>query len=231
MQWSVPLSFPTQINVLSPPHAAGPVAVAVTTPSGTAVSLTGTFQPKVDYFTYGSCPHSVAVGDFNGDGTLDLAVVNFGNNMVSILRGNGNGTFQSKVDYATGTRPTYVAVGDFNGDGKLDLVVANQFSNTVSILLGNGDGTFRPKVDYVTGSYGSDAIFVAVGDLNGDGKLDLVVANQFSNTVSILLGNGDGTFQPHVNMPPGVSLLPLRSVTSTALARSTSPCPIIAAAR
>jgi streptogramin lyase len=99
---------------------------------------------------------------------------------------------------APGPTPTRWRWAIFNGDGKLDLVVANDGSNNVSILLGNGDGTFRAAVNYGVGS-GSAPTSVAVGDFNGDGKLDLAVANELSNNVSILLGNGNGTFQAAVN--------------------------------
>src|ERR1035438_7034619 len=94
-------------------------------------------------YAVGSQPNSAAVGDFNGDGKLDLAVANGGDNTVSILRGNGNGVFRNAVSYPAGQAPSSVAVGDFNGDGKLDLAVTNSYYNTVSttvsILLGNGD--------------------------------------------------------------------------------------------
>ncbi len=110
----------------------------------------GTFQSHVDY-AVGNRPLSVVTADFNGDGRLDLAVVNFDDNTVSILLGKGDGTFQAHVDYPTGKSPISVTVGDFNGDGKLDLAVANRGSNTVSILLGKGDGTFQPNVDYTNG--------------------------------------------------------------------------------
>jgi len=145
--------------------------------------------------------YSVAVGDFNGDGKLDLAVVDYDTGVVSVLLGNGDGTFQPQVEYATGTSPRGVAVGDFNGDGKLDLVVANSGDNDVSVLLGNGDGTFQPAVNYGTGSLPGS---VAVADFNRDGKLDLVVANSGSNNVSVLLGKGDGTFAAAVNYPTAV---------------------------
>jgi hypothetical protein len=148
----------------------------------------------------GTNPASVAVGDFNGDGKLDLAVANSASNNVSVLLGNGDGTFQAAVNYAVGTNPASVAVGDLNGDGKLDLAVANIGSNNVSVLLGNGDGTFKAAVNYAVGS---SPYSVAVGDFNGDGKLDLAVANPGSNNVSVLLGNGDGTFQTAVNYAVG----------------------------
>jgi hypothetical protein len=139
------------------------------------------------------------VGDFNRDGKLDLAVAKGGSNGVSILLGNGDGTFQSAVNYNAGINTSSVAVGDFNKDGKLDLVAANRSSNAVSILLGDGDGTFQPAVNYSVNNPQS----VAVGDFNGDGKFDLAVANSAGNAVSVLLGDGDGTFQPAVNYSAG----------------------------
>jgi len=161
--------------------------------------LPAQFQPHVDY-AVGTNPFSVAVGDFNGDGKLDLAVTNSADNTVSVLLGNGDGTFQAHVDYATGNRPTSVVVGDFNGDGKLDLAIANGTDNTVSVLLGKGDGTFWPHADYATDS---NPQWLVAADFNGDGKLDLATANYDSNTVSIILGNGDGTFQPQKDYAAG----------------------------
>ncbi len=148
----------------------------------------------------GSGPDSVAVGDFNGDGKPDLAVANYGDGTVSVLLGNGDGTFQAAVSYGAGSGPASVAVGDFNGDGKADLVVANSTDGTVSVLLGNGDGTFQAAVNY---GAGSGPASVAVGDFNGDGKADLVVGNCNDGVVSVLLGNGDGTFQAAVSYGTG----------------------------
>ena len=125
------------------------------------------------------------------------------------MLGNGDGTFQTHVDYAVGSEPTSVVIADFNGDGKLDLAVSNFHSNTVSILLGNGNGTFKAAVGYSTGN---GPISVGVGDFNGDHKLDLVVVNETDNNVSVFLANGDGTFQPQVAYPTGVGGNPL-SVT------------------
>jgi hypothetical protein len=131
----------------------------------------------------------VAVGDFNGDGKLDLAVANEGSNTVSILLGDGTGNFTAASSTSTGTAPQSVAMGDFNGDGKLDLAVANEGSNTVSdsntvsILLGDGTGNFTTASSAATGEA---PLSVAVGDFNGDGKLDLAAVT-FDGGVSVLL--------------------------------------------
>lgn len=177
------------------------------------------FTSPVDY-TAGTRPVTVAVGDFNGDKKLDLAVANAGDGStanpgsVSILLGKGDGTFKAAVEYAAGQTPNSIAVGDFNGDGKLDLAVANQGSTSagidgsVSVLLGKGDGTFQPAVDFTAGQTPQ---LVVVGDFNGDGKLDLAVTNfgnssaGISGSVSVLLGVGDGTFLPAVDYDAGPS--------------------------
>ena len=162
------------------------------------------FQTAHSY-PVGTNPAAVAVGDFNGDGKMDLAVVNFGdpsvndNGSVSILLGNGDGTFQPANNMVTGKNPSSIAVGDFNGDGRVDIVTVNS-DNTVSSLLGNGDGTFQAHVEYGTGS-GPE--FVAVGDFNSDGRPDLVVTNSGGGSVSVLMGNGNGTLQSHVDYPTG----------------------------
>ena len=150
-----------------------------------------TFAPAVNYGT-GSKPDSVAIGDLNGDGKLDLATANTASNSVSVLIGNGNGTFATAQSFGAGTGAGSVAIGDFNADNKLDLVTANTRPgvNSVSVLIGNGNGTFAAAVQYPVGTNPSS---VAVGDLNGDGKLDLAAANSGGTTVSVLLGNGDGT--------------------------------------
>src|SRR5262245_55844785 len=161
-------------------------------------------------FPVGTSPMSQAVGDLNGDGRADLVVANEASNTVSVLPGNGDGTFQPRTDYAAGTNPLGIAVGDFNGDGKLDLVTANFGSKSVSLLLGNGDGIFQPRTDI---ALSTTPVSLAAADFNGDGKLDLAVATEdlANDYVTLLRGNGDGTFQPPVNTltdaaPHGVSL-------------------------
>jgi hypothetical protein len=152
----------------------------------------------------GSGPASVAAGDFNGDGMVDLALVQPSRDRVAILLGKRDGTLAPAVFYPTGTQPVAVAVGDFNGDGRQDLAIANQncasaFScganGSVSILLGNGDGTFQPQIVIASGTQPSS---IAIGDFNADGKPDLVISNGTLNSIVVLLGNGDGTFQAPV---------------------------------
>jgi len=143
----------------------------------------GTFGAATGFPT-GTLSKSVTAGDLNGDGKLDLALVNQTDNTVSILLGNGDGSFQPKVDYATGSTPSSVSATDLNGDGMIDLVVVNSGGNTVSVLLGNGDGTFQTQTTFATPA---SPFFVTTGDFNGDGKFDLAVANLFDNTVSVLL--------------------------------------------
>lgn len=147
---------------------------------------------------------ALAAGDVNGDGKLDAVTVNTDAGTVSVLLGNGDGTFQPGVDYATGNDPVAVALGDLNGDGALDLVTANPEDIDVSVLLGRGDGTFPMRKEYST-ALGPTS--VAIGDMNGDGRLDLVVATAFDgltqevSAISVLLGNGDGTFRTHADYP------------------------------
>jgi hypothetical protein len=150
----------------------------------------GTFEKAVTY-PAGFFPISVAVADVNGDGKPDVVVTNNqdgGSGSVGILLGNGDGTFASVVNYASGGfSPQSVAVADLDGDGKLDLLVSNSSSNNVGVLLGNGDGTFGAPLTYSTG--GNAPLSVSIADVNGDGKPDLVVVNSGSNNVGVLLNN------------------------------------------
>lgn len=167
----------------------------------------GTFQSPI-YFSPTHTPSTLGIGDFNKDGKLDLAIGEqfAGISQVQIYLGNGNGTFQLGDTYAVGTEPTSIAVADFRNDGKLDLAVGCSLGIGVSILLGNGNGTFQQAVNY---SVPGGGYWVATADLNGDGRPDIAVAN-FSlpgspptTVASVLIGNGDGTFQAATNYPSG----------------------------
>jgi hypothetical protein len=156
-------------------------------------------------------PVAIAVGDFNGDGKLDLAVTSTQSGTgystdVQVLLGNGDGTFRSAISYAVGEAPDSVQTADINHDGKLDIVTASGMNDTVSILLGNGDGTFQPALTLPSPP---DPIYVAIADFNHDGKLDIATLNLSDSTgsclcVAVMLGNGDGTFQ----YPPIITTLP-----------------------
>jgi hypothetical protein len=139
----------------------------------------------------------LAVGDFNLDGRADLAIANFGPGSISVLLGNGDGTYKAAVIYPTGEFSTSVAVGDFNGDGYPDLVTGNSGANNISVFLGNGDGTFRAAVNYGLSNAGGGPNSIAVADLNGDGRADVITADQ-AGTLSVFFGNGDGSFQTSV---------------------------------
>src|SRR5215467_3422147 len=217
----------------------------------------GTFQPPVDYSTGtqtpynpGSIPRSIVAADFNNDGYLDLATLDFGNSEVSILLNNGNGTFSSPTFYAgwnnsgDGAFPQQLVAADLNKDGNVDLlaVASPQYGAGMVVLVGNGDGTFQQPILYATdiqassiiagdfngdgapdvavssgplatvavlmnkgdgtlignrsyGGNGSGPVSVAFGDLNGDGKADMVVADNTGLTANVYLNNGDGTFK------------------------------------
>jgi hypothetical protein len=150
----------------------------------------GTFGQSVQ-FAAGRLPNSVVIGDFNRDGNQDLAVTNISgtHGSVSILFGDGRGSFQPHHDYPAGMYATDVKIGDFNGDGIEDLAVVGGASYGPSVLLGNSDGTFGAPTLFGAGYYKTA---IAVGDFNKDGIPDLVTANNYSNSVSVLL-NETGT--------------------------------------
>ena len=171
------------------------------------------FANPVSY-KVGTAPVAVAVGDFNGDGKPDLAVLNSGNAAigddggVSILLGNGDGTFQFAKNISAGKNAVAILAADFNHDGKLDLVVSRPQSvpgflmGSASILLANGDGTFQAPIDIMDSAVGALVGLVSAGDFNGDGNADLAFIDSV-DSVAVLLGNGDGTFQPCVDYPVG----------------------------
>jgi hypothetical protein len=148
------------------------------------------------------------VADFNGDGVPDLAVGGSYATTVSVFLGNGDGTFQmARLLDGVEVGELTLAVGDFNGDGMQDLAVASYHSNSVSVFLGNGDGSFQPAVNFRPAN-GSFPDSIAVGDFNGDGMQDLVVSYlqwQDGGNFSVLLGNGDGSFQAPRIFPVGIA--------------------------
>jgi len=177
----------------------------------------GTFQPVAIYSTDAYDPGVVALADVNGDAKPDLLVAHDNPNLgaqISVLLGNGDGTFQTAVNYSVG--PYYadsVEVADVNGDGKPDIVDGQNnadlpgFNGLVGVLLGNGDGTFQPVVTYSSG--GNHINRAVVADVNRDGQFDVIVANACADsacangTMGVMLGNGDGTFQPVVTYGSG----------------------------
>jgi hypothetical protein len=174
----------------------------------------GTLQAPVNSQA-GTGPITLASGDFNGDGKLDLAVYNLAQGtvtttFVSVLLGNGDGSFQSPVTYTSGLSIFSLGVGDFNGDGKLDIVLTDESAASPALyfLAGNGDGTFRTPQNVQT-ILEFDSIS-SLADLNGDGKLDILLTNPhgiaYLPSTRLLFGKGDGTFQPVVNYSVGTSL-------------------------
>ena len=153
------------------------------------VTLAGNinFTDKQDIAT-GTNPFSVAIGDLDGDGKPDLAVANSSSDKVSVLRNtstSGSISFAGKVDYATGSSPHSVCIGDIDGDGKPDLALANN-AGTLTVyrnISSSGSFSFDSRVDFTAGS---NPWSVSIGDLDGDGKPDLVTANQNGNSISIL---------------------------------------------
>ncbi len=163
----------------------------------------GTFQAATTYFTGGTYPYSLKVADLNGDGKLDLVAANSWSGTVGVLLGNGDGTFRTAVAYSSGDKANVaqissVAVADVNGDGPPDLVLTTQSmgangnnGGAVSVLFGYGDGTFQLASEYASGGY--QTLGVAVGDVNGDGRPDLLLANSCNQNNSLCGGPISGT--------------------------------------
>lgn len=145
----------------------------------------------------GAHPEGLTVGDFNEDGNLDIATANSDSDDVSVLLGNGNGTFRSSYSFGVGTSPMFLTRGDLNRDGTADLAVAETGADGVLVLLGKGDGFFEEPVAYPSGK---GPTFLTLGDVDGDGDPDMVVVNsgRFGHyppySWSVLLNNGEGVF-------------------------------------
>jgi Bacterial type II and III secretion system protein/FG-GAP-like repeat len=220
---SVPTgNLPVSVAVADFNEGASGVNVAVSNQNDNSISI---FQVNTDG-TFGASspliqlpggykPAGLATGSFTNSGHIDLAVADEGNDSVSVFLGNGDGTFQTRTDYATGNGPVFVATGDFNQDGISDLAIANNGApsdtntgDTISILLGQpnindstvGNGTFAPgsERDFPVGNAPTA---IAVGDFNVDGLDDLAVTDQTDNAVSVLLGQGSGLFGPYFELP------------------------------
>ncbi|MCH7959128.1 MAG: VCBS repeat-containing protein [Candidatus Hydrogenedentes bacterium] len=162
----------------------------------------GSFGTRTDHAT-DIAPTSAHLVDLDGDGKMDIVVsnaINYAFGSISIMMGEGDGSFPTRTDYATSTFPHFVTLGDLDGDGALDAVVVNFLSDGISVFPGLGDGSFGTRTDYATGSAPRSA---ALGDLNADGALDVVVANLESDNVSVMLGLGDGSFGAKIDYVTG----------------------------
>ncbi len=158
----------------------------------------GTFATATNFpIGGGAAANAIVAGDFNGDGVLDIAASNpgppnFTGTTVSVLLGNGDGTFGAPTDFIVGTDPFPIVTADFDQNTELDLAVANYMSASVSVLLGKGDGTFAPKLDALDGPF---PVGIGAADFNGDGRPDIAIGSA-APSLAVLLGNGDGTVGP-----------------------------------
>lgn len=171
------------ITVVNPTPGGGTsnvVFLPINNPTSTV-----SFEPRTNY-TVGANPQYISTADFSHDGKLDLVSANYGSGSVSVLMGNGDGTYRPHEDYSAGSSTQVPIVGVFSSDGILDIATSS-WGPGLAVLMGRGDGTFLPMVGYSEGG-GYHGI---TADFNGDGKLDLAIAD---SGVSVLLGNGDGTF-------------------------------------
>jgi hypothetical protein len=180
-----------------------PDLAAASFDQGTAMILPGSadggFQAAIHTDALGTSPNAPAIGDFDGDGMQDLAVGLYDEKAIIILRGAGDGTFSSSTRLATHDSPTSLRTADFNGDGNLDLAVICAGDNAVDLFLGDGAGGFGAAL---SGAVGAVSLSSVVGDFNGDGRADLAVTGMLGG-VDVLIGKGDGTFEPKINYPGG----------------------------
>ena len=133
----------------------------------------------------GSNPISVATADVNGDGLVDLISADSTANTLSVLVGNGNGSFRVAQTYATGAAPSSLTTADVNGDGMVDLI-STDVGQELDVFTGNGDGSFRIAQTYATGAIPGS---LTTADVNGDGAVDIISADRLSSQLSVFLGN------------------------------------------
>jgi hypothetical protein len=170
----------------------GPDSFTFTVSDGTVTTDPATVDITIDKVHHvGSEPVALAAGDFNGDGDQDAITANYDDDNISVLFGDGEGSFADAVQFNVGSEPVALAAGTINSDSHLDLAVVNQNANTVSILLNNGSGGFTLTS---TLSVGTAPSAIALADFDEDGVADLAVANRDNDNVTLYLGNGDGTF-------------------------------------
>ena len=189
----------------------------------------GSFASQSIYSTaYGSHSHSVATADINSDNKPDIIVANYGTNNIGVLLNMGNGIFSRQTTYSTGSnsQPSSVITVDVNGDNKLDIVVANSNGNNIGVLLNMGNGILTSQTIYSTGD-GSDPRSLTTADMNGDNKPDIIVGNNGTDRVCVLLNLGDGTFAIQTMYSTGYGSFP-QSVATADLDRDGKPDIIVA---
>ncbi len=165
---------------------------------GIILEVTAWMPPT--FFDVGGMPSDLELGDVNGDSFLDIVTTNAQDGTVSVLLGNGDGTFEEQLIFAVGTSPAAVTLADVDGNRLLDILTANKADDTVSVLYGIGDGTFMPHDDLAVGRSPMD---VAVADIDGNGMADIVAANSRDNTISVLYEVGLTAFAPQVTIAVG----------------------------
>jgi len=151
-------------------------------------------------FPVGNGPYSVASGDLDKDGDMDLATANINQGTISIIYNNGDATFESGPSYPTGEYPTSICLVDVNGDRDLDLVCSNMASNSISVFFQTGEGIWQLSGEHATGEY---PVSILGADLDGDADIDILTANSWSDNITALYNDGVGVFSYSWNFPVG----------------------------